>query len=804
MTPHPAIKYLLVLLFLALAVALFLTPDATAWIWTLFIPLIPLGLLIFGFSWWRSVCPLATISQVFNSIAFPYRRKIPKWFEHNFWLIQYGFLFVALSARLLSLNSAAELLAYFFLFSIASAIVVNLFFSGKTWCNFFCPVAPVEKIYTLSNAKNFEVNSACSSCSACKKNCPDIDLESNYWKEGSLWQKNLVFYSFAGVVFGFYFYYYLHDGSWSYYFDGVWTTEDIDLFGAGFYFAPFIPVIVAAPLTLFVFGALSYLIFSTLEKELKKREFFKHLDEKTYNHRVKVLAAFVAFNIFYIFAGAPTFTHYPLFYAVFYFGVVFFSAIIFYKEIFRQEEYFIQERFALKMIKKLRASKINTTNLKEIYYTYINENKNKKDRLKTYENSIVELMQDGILTQESLKVLDHLRTQIGISAIEHNQVMQMIELKNKDLFDNSIDKSSEQRYQKEGYKKVIENALTQHLDLDEKYLRSLQKQFQISDEDHDAIINEILHSNKQVQNDIFVLLERIHELIILKNSIYEDGTREVRFLLSSIYNEFKATSKELFALLFTLYKDHKPVLKQLLNIAKEKADPDFVMDADAISFIDEKLAKKMLAIYEDFTTASLDLSAQHNEQIVPKLLHHTSLTIAIAALLALKNNAHKHLTNDLLERFCQTNEPDILELVYKMRYNTQYITIYEKMVYINNVPLFHNLKFKHLHALASSAKVVAYEQGQYIIRQGEIGKKLFMLIRGGAVVEIDGKKVADIGHREYFGEIAIMGDTTRTASIKTTQPTIALSISKKAFKQFLQHHPKVTLKVMKQVIKKLV
>ena len=799
-----ALRYALVGLFIALIVALFVQKDATAWVWTFFIPFLPLALLIFGFSWWRNVCPLATFSQLASAIPIHTKRKVPQWFEHHFWLLQYTLLFIALSARLLSLNSATQLLAYFFLFTIVSAIVINLLFSGKSWCNFFCPVAPIEKIYTLSNAKNFEVNSACSNCSACKKNCPDIDLESNYWKEGSLREKNIVFFSFPGLVFGFYFFYYLHAGSWAYYFDGSWTHAPIELLGSGFFFAPFIPLVIAAPLTLAMCALVSYFLFSSLQIILIERDFFKNLDEKTYNHRIKVFAAFVAFNIFYLFAGAPMYSHYPVFYALFYFGVVFFSAIIFYKEIFRQEEYFIQERFALKMIKKLRASKIRTTNLKEIYYTYINENKNKKDRLKTYENSIVELMQDGILTQDSLKVLDHLRTQIGISAIEHNQVMQMIELKNKDLFDNTIDKSSEKRYQKQGYKQVIENALAQHIDLDHSYLDSLQKQFQISNEEHNAIISEILNSNEQVQNDIFALLKRIHELIILQNSIYESETREIRFLRSSIYNEFKTTSKELFTLLFTLYKEHKSVLKQLLNIAKGKADPDFVMDRHSIGFIEDKLAYKMLAIYKDFITAQLDTSEQKNENIIHTLLYHPSLRIAIAALMALKNNTEKYLTPEVLERFCETNDQEIMELVYKIRYNTNTITTYEKMMYINNVPLFHNLKFKHLHALAYAAKVVSFDANEYIIRQGEVGKKLFMLIRGGAVVEIDGTIVSQIGHREYFGEIAIMGNTTRTASIRTTQPTTALSISKKEFKQFLQHNPKVSIKVMKQIIKKLV
>ncbi len=791
-------------IFIAIVPILFLFQEGTTLVWTILIPLLPLGLLIIGFSRWRDICPLAYISKLSQNLNLFNKRKVPLWFENNFWLFQYAFLFVALVLRLIILNADNQLLGYFFLLVVFGAFFINLFYTGKSWCNFFCPVGAVEKIYILSNAKNYMINSACSTCTACKKNCPDIDLESNYWKETQEKQKRFVFYSFAGMVFGFYFYFYLQSGSFDYYFSGIWAKEQLTPLSSGFFFAPAIPTFIAAPLTLAFFTLLSYLFFHALEKYLWGKRVFKNINRETNDHRVKTIASFVAFNIFYIFAGAPSYQHYPLSYAIFYFFVVFISSLIFYKEIFREEAYFIQERFALKLIKRWKSTKAIPSNLKEIYYTYMNENKSQKERLKSYKNSIIDLMQDGILNEGSMKVLERLREQIGISSRDHANIMQIIKMNNKELFDETIDKSAEKRYQMKSYQKVIESAINEHREVDTSYLKSLQKQFCISDTLHKEIMENILNSNKKINADIMNLLEYIHELIQLRNSITLDGTREINFLLYSIKNEFKYASKRLFSILFTLYKDNKKTLKILLNMAKGKeVDPSFEMSHESLSFLHERIREKMFAIHKDFYPLESEQRENTNTQIIKTLLYHDSIQIAVAALLSTKFNTQEYLTEEILEHFCNTNDIEIQSLLYKLKYKTENITTYERMMYLNNIPLFNNLKFNDLHALGICTTVVRFKSGEYIIKQGELGKTLYVLVSGAAVVEIDAKEVAKVGHREYFGEIALLGDTKRTASVKVTQATTALTITKKDFKHFLQNNPKVSIKVMKEIIKKL-
>ena len=791
-------------IFIAIPPMLFFYEFGTHIVWTAIIPLLPIGLLIIGFSRWRDICPLAMISKISQRINLFKKRKVPKWFEANFWYIQYFFLYLSLSLRLTTLDFDANLLAYFFILVTLLAFFTNLFFTGKTWCNFLCPVGVVEKIYTISNAKNYDHNSACGTCTACKKNCPDIDLESNYWKEGATEQKNFVFYSFAGMILGFYLYFYFQSGSFSYYFDGTWTEDSFSLFSSGFFFAPSIPVIIAAPLTLALFTLASYAFFKQLEKIIFKRRLFKHSSYETTVHRVKTIASFVAFNIFYIFAGAPSFSDYPLAYSLFYFLVVSISSMIFYKELFRKEAYFIQERFALKLIKRWDASKAIPSNLKEIYYSYVSDTKNKKDRLKMYKVSITELLEEGILNEHSMRSLEKLREQIGITKQDHERILREIRMNNETLFDDSVDKSAEKIFQEKSYKKMIESAFNERLEIDKVYLESLQKQFCISDEVHKTIMDSIINGSDSLQKEIQHLLDTIHELIKIQNSIYEDGTREILFLKYSVKNEFTFASKDLFSILFTIYKENHDTLKHLLKLSKEKdIDDNFEITEDTLSFLDENIAQKMLFIHKDFSFTALNAKENNNKTVIKELLKHSSLQIAIAALLNTKDAMQEYLTEDVLERFYSINDTDIQSFLYKLKYNLPYITSYEKMMYINYIPLFNNLKFNDLHLLGQIAQVVHFAKNTYIIRQGNVGHTLYMMIKGAGITEIDGKVVYKLSHRDYFGEIALLGDTKRTASVQVTQDTVALTLTKKEFKEFLENNPKVSAKVMKEIIKKL-
>jgi hypothetical protein len=783
----------------------FFFDNTTALVWTIVIPVLPFAIIVMGFSNWRNICPLAAVSKISQKLNLNNKRKVPKWFENNLYLFQYFLLFALLTLRLTTLNFNNAYLGLFFIFTFVAAFVTNLIFTGKSWCNFFCPVGVVERIYCVSNAQNYRHNSACSTCTACKKNCPDIDMESNYWKEKSNKQKNFVFYSFPGMILGFYLYFYLQSGSYDYYFSGNWTSDTLTLMSSGFFFATYIPIFIAAPLTLALFSIFSYLLFQYSGALLWRVRFFKNITEITFEHRMKVTTAFIAFNTFYVFAGAPSFAHYPILYAIFYFLIVVSSTLIFYKEIFREEGYFIQERFALKIIKKWNYDKTIPASLTEIYYTYINDNRDEEKRLNTYKESIRELLKDGILDENSEDTIEKLRIQVGISKKDHFNVMRTIKLNNEHLFDDTIEKSSEKRYQRDSYKAMILEVLNTHTEVDVNYIKSLQKQFQISDELHKNIMFSIFNTDEKLHSDIIYLANEIAKLLELQNSIYDDGSREIKFLKYSIKDTFGLVSKDLFALLFIIYKDYKETLNILVNIAKGKQiDDNFQLSKETLSFMDDDISEKLLCLKSELNSESTKANKHKNKAIAADLLTNTSMQIASSALLFLYKKYPKFILNVNLEHFLLTHEKSVNELANKIQSKTSDLTILERMMYLHDVSIFNNLQYRELRELAQSTKVQEFIPEQYIIKQGGVGSTLFIIVSGKASVEKNGKKINTIARKDYFGDVAILGDIKRTVSVKTITDLTALTISKTDFHKFLDENPKTHNELMKTIIKKLV
>ena len=100
----------------------------------------------------------------------------------------------------------------------------------------------------------------------------------------------------------------------------------------GMWFLPQIPRLAAAPLTLAACAAVPALLLSWLERANARRLVKKHGDDAKWRtlarHRTLSIAAFLAFNTFYVFAGAPTLGRWPIVYRVLQFIIIFLSWVV--------------------------------------------------------------------------------------------------------------------------------------------------------------------------------------------------------------------------------------------------------------------------------------------------------------------------------------------------------------------------------------------------------------------------------------------------------------------------------------------
>jgi CRP-like cAMP-binding protein len=111
------------------------------------------------------------------------------------------------------------------------------------------------------------------------------------------------------------------------------------------------------------------------------------------------------------------------------------------------------------------------------------------------------------------------------------------------------------------------------------------------------------------------------------------------------------------------------------------------------------------------------------------------------------------------------------------------------------VPLFAGLERDELTALASWFEVQDVSDGVKLTGEGASGYSFFILREGTATVTIDGREVRTLGPGDFFGELAILGDGRRTATVTTASPVRVLMLFGTEFRQLQQDYPELAAQI---------
>ncbi len=489
---------------------------APRFFWTIGLPLAPMFMVIFGYYVWRRLCPLSLFAKFGALIPRKKQRRVPPWAERWGMLMIFITMFVSLGIRHLFTNGSGVFLGSFLLLIGTCALLVGATFTGKTWCNFFCPVGIIEKTYLepTGMGPTRGENSQCKKCTACKKHCPDIDVEVGYWKEKDLLSRRLAGYGWPGLVFGFYFAFWTYKGNWSYYFDGVWTREPSEwknLIAPGFFFAPMIPKIIAIYLAMLAPTMLSWAIFFGLERLLVKR-----YGQDRGIHWALSAAAYVAFNMFYVFAGQPTWrklyigSHQVGPYIISFLSIAL-ATWFFARRFNRREDEAVQEKFAKRFIARWQwKDEKPPEDLREAFYVIKRKEQEKEVGLRVYSDTVKELMAEGVVTRAELRIIEQVRAQFNISDQDHEKVLQQLQISDRQLFDPNVAVSAEERLQEQGYRLALRTLLLRGAS--RRDIENLRRDYNISPENHQRVVDEITGSGGGHQQQVQDLLARIEDL----------------------------------------------------------------------------------------------------------------------------------------------------------------------------------------------------------------------------------------------------------------------------------------------------
>ncbi len=619
--------------------------------WTMLVPIVPFFLLFFGHEAWRRICPLSFMTQIPQYLGLQAKKKefnrrtgmveknlrlvkVESWLARNYWFVQFTFLYVGISARLVFINSDRLALAAFLLMIIAMAIAVGFLFGGKTWCNYLCPISPVQKIYTeprglleseAHHGQSMVTQSMCrtftekdkdqGACVGCISNCPDIDLERNHWETLFNPGRKAFYYGYFGLVLGFYTYYYIYSCNWDYYFSGAWTHEPsqvAQLFDPGFCYNDKgfgIPKIFAAPLTLAGFILASIGIFTTYEKiYVQIKKWIKRPVSKVRaRHHTFMVAAFSTFNTFYFFGGRPNLNLLPpLALAAVDITIIFVSTVWFYRNLMRDQRTYKRESLVSSLKRQLKKLQFNfkrilegrdldELNTDEVYILaktlpgFTNAQK-----LQVYKDIVRENLTSGKTdASSSLSALKEVRQQMELSDEDHRQILDEVQVEMSSLLEWQKNTTQAHWMRLNNYRNALEGILVRLLDANlpvqealarddiQKEIDILQSAHSITPEEHEELISVMLGDDELLLKQALELVESLK-------------TETAKYYSLSL--KVDKPKQAYLALLRSFFQTkRKSVCLQLLNIlaSLEESDDAFVL-AHSLSNIASEEVKEIL------------------------------------------------------------------------------------------------------------------------------------------------------------------------------------------------------------------
>jgi CRP-like cAMP-binding protein len=135
------------------------------------------------------------------------------------------------------------------------------------------------------------------------------------------------------------------------------------------------------------------------------------------------------------------------------------------------------------------------------------------------------------------------------------------------------------------------------------------------------------------------------------------------------------------------------------------------------------------------------------------------------------------------------------------------MSLREEVELLQRIPFFAQIDPAKLKLLAFTSERVGFDPGQILFRQGDMGDAAYIIIEGEAEVLVDTAAgpavVAKLGKNAFVGEIAILCDVPRTATVRAVGRLTTLRISKELFMRLVTEFPQMAIAIMRELANRL-
>ncbi len=123
--------------------------------------------------------------------------------------------------------------------------------------------------------------------------------------------------------------------------------------------------------------------------------------------------------------------------------------------------------------------------------------------------------------------------------------------------------------------------------------------------------------------------------------------------------------------------------------------------------------------------------------------------------------------------------------------------------HLKKVPIFSRLPAKELEHIARSLKDRSYDAGNVIVKEGDPGLGFFLITQGRVVVSHRDHTIRELGPGEFFGEMALMEERPRSATVTAKERTQCLQLVRWDFRALLKQNPDLAVQMLEVVVQRL-
>lgn len=128
----------------------------------------------------------------------------------------------------------------------------------------------------------------------------------------------------------------------------------------------------------------------------------------------------------------------------------------------------------------------------------------------------------------------------------------------------------------------------------------------------------------------------------------------------------------------------------------------------------------------------------------------------------------------------------------------------QKATWLSDVPLFAGISDESMSRLAAVAGEQEFGAGQFIVRQGQVGSGLYVVVDGSVnVVRGADEIVATLKPGEFFGELSVIDQQPRNASVQAIEPTTCLAVASWDLLSLLEQDPALSLNLIKGLVARI-